>query len=361
MELIVNKHVFGECVGHVYVVEFQKRGFPHAHIVVFLAARHRALDPAVIDQVVRADIPDPVSEPRLHRAVITHMIHGPCAVPDPAPQSARPVRQGVVQHAPSQQRRHVRRGVTWVPPWLRDPLLRPLLPVLDQPCQQDHPGTCSKCFPKDFQEETMTDPDSGYPLYRRQRHGHTGTTPGPRGKPVDSSWVVPYNPYLLLLLDAHCNVEICAGIKAVKYLFKYMLKGSDHINVTLQHEQKDDEKASGADEARDEVQDYLSARYLTPPEAMWRLFSFSIQKNSHTITRLAVHLEGQQTMFFEAGTEQHAVEANRQTRLTAWFELNKKDPAARQYLYPDIPKHYRFSANAWHPRRNNAGSKVISR
>ena len=33
-----------------------------------------------------------------------------------------------------------------------------------------------------------------------------------------------YNPWLLLVFDSHINVEICSGIRACKYLFKYVLK-----------------------------------------------------------------------------------------------------------------------------------------
>lgn len=235
-----------------------------------------------------------------------------------------------------------------------------------EPCQEEQAGTCSKEYPKTFQEETENHPDSGYPLYRRPRHGNIGTTP--QGQRVDSSWVVPYNPYLLLLLDAHCNVEICSSIKAVKYLFKYMLKGTDRVNVVLRHEplqQGEEEKkvaVDPGDNGRNEVEDYLNARYLTPPEAMWRLLSLPIQKNSHTIVRLAVHLEGQQTVYFETGTEEKVVEDDRRTKLTAWFELNKHDPQAHQYLYHDIPCHYVWHRNGWHARKSMAaGKKVISR
>jgi hypothetical protein len=37
----------------------------------------------------------------------------------------------------------------------------------------------------------------------------------------DNRWVVPFNPYLSLRFSCHINVEICASIKAIKYLHKY--------------------------------------------------------------------------------------------------------------------------------------------
>ncbi|PWZ34228.1 hypothetical protein Zm00014a_038493, partial [Zea mays] len=42
------------------------------------------------------------------------------------------------------------------------------------------------------------------------------------GCQLDNRWVVPYNPYLLRLLNCHNNVEACRSIKVVKYMFKYI-------------------------------------------------------------------------------------------------------------------------------------------
>ena len=41
---------------------------------------------------------------------------------------------------------------------------------------------------------------------------------------VDDRYVVPYNKELLKLFDCHINVECCANVKAVKYIFKYIFK-----------------------------------------------------------------------------------------------------------------------------------------
>ena len=77
---------------------------------------------------------------------------------------------------------------------------------------------------------------------------------------------------------------------------------------------------------------------------MWRLSEYRMHEQSHTITRLAVHLPDQQRVYFREGQEAEAVEreASRKTHLTAWFELNDRDVTARQYLYPEIPLHFVF-------------------
>jgi hypothetical protein len=61
--------------------------------------------------------------------------------------------------------------------------------------------------------------EDGYPRYRRRDNGITASV----GKyDVDNQWVVPYNPYLLMKYNAHINVEVCATVKSIKYLFKYV-------------------------------------------------------------------------------------------------------------------------------------------
>ena len=41
---------------------------------------------------------------------------------------------------------------------------------------------------------------------------------------MQNCWVVPYSPYLLARYDAHINVEICANVKACKYIFNTSTK-----------------------------------------------------------------------------------------------------------------------------------------
>jgi len=54
---------------------------------------------------------------------------------------------------------------------------------------------------------------------------------------IDSRWVVPYNAYLLLRYNTRINVEYCASVKAVKYLYKYIFKGHDRAVVPLSPDQ----------------------------------------------------------------------------------------------------------------------------
>jgi len=302
----VRKHQrFGAVVAYTAIIEFQKRGLPHSHIVVTLTDECKPRDSDIIDRMVSAELPDPRVHPELHAIVRQHMIHS-C--------SAR--------------------------------------------CLDD--GRCSKRFPKAYQSFTEADVD-GFPLYRRRSPADGGVAVTDEAAQIDNRWVVPYNEWLLLKYNAHLNVEICTSIKAIKYLFKYVTKGADRARVAFSAESAaSDEAEVPAAVARDEVQEYVDARFVTPTEAMWRIFELPMYFQSHTIQRLAVHVEDGQLAYFQEGKE--AAVDFRHTTLTAWFQLNAEDENARQYLYMEIPEHYVWKGTdrRWRPRQLG-GDFVIGR
>ena len=46
--------------------------------------------------------------------------------------------------------------------------------------------------------------------------------------------MILYNSYLLLKYEVHINVEICTSIKLVTYLYKYVFKRSNHVDVSIE-------------------------------------------------------------------------------------------------------------------------------
>ena len=146
------------------------------------------------------------------------------------------------------------------------------------------------------------------------------------------------------------------SIKSVKYIFKYVYKGHDCINLELSE--------GNNVYNHDEIKMYMDARYVSAPEAYWRLSEFEIHGKSHVIYRLPVHLPDFQKVYFRPGTEEEALARSTTTQLIAWFDLNQCDSAANQYLYVEIPNHYVYIKNKneakWKERRRG-GDKVISR
>ena len=134
---------------------------------------------------------------------------------------------------------------------------------------------------------------------------------------------MPYNPYLTAKYDAHINVEICANIKAYKYIFKYVYKGSDRASLRVQRD-------NGVDDADpdqiDEVDEYRDARWIGSAEACWRIFGFNMHGHKPAVERLQLHLPNEQGVQFDEDDDLAVLlgaKAERETTLTAFFKLNQ--------------------------------------
>ena len=60
---ILQRGVLGKVVAHVHVIEFQKRGLPHVHMLIILAESDKLNTPDDYDKIVRAEIPNQDEEP----------------------------------------------------------------------------------------------------------------------------------------------------------------------------------------------------------------------------------------------------------------------------------------------------------
>jgi len=80
---LTKNNVFGRTVAFIYVIEFQKRGLPHAHILIILDSRDKPRTPAEIDSIVCAEIPNAATHPVLYETVTSFMLHGPCGTAMP--------------------------------------------------------------------------------------------------------------------------------------------------------------------------------------------------------------------------------------------------------------------------------------
>ncbi|WOG81785.1 hypothetical protein DCAR_0100936 [Daucus carota subsp. sativus] len=78
IDLIRKQNFFGRCIGLMHVIEFQKRGLPHVHMLVWLNDSDKPKTAESIDKMVSAEIPDKDKDPVAHAAVSNYMIHGPC-------------------------------------------------------------------------------------------------------------------------------------------------------------------------------------------------------------------------------------------------------------------------------------------
>nr|GEV57667.1 hypothetical protein [Tanacetum cinerariifolium] len=287
--LLFTKHILGVVSSHIYVIEFQKQGLPHAHFLLIMTSAHKLANPDHYNKVVCAEIPDPNKHQELHQLVLKHMIHSPCG------------------HLNTQC-----------------------------PCMEGEPKKCHWNYPRQFQETTRQRDDS-YPLYRQRDNGIEVNV---QKNVLENRWVVPYNPTLSMMFNCHIKVEVCSSIKSVKYAFKYIYKGHDKQVVNVEKNE---------DQVVNKIKRFQDARYVSPPEAMWRIYGFPL-------SNIQVHLPNNQFVRFREDdvlTNIIKRERNKRSMLTAFFKLNEIDTNARQYLYRDIPRYYTWnkSTRVWKRRK----------
>ncbi|KAG2216227.1 hypothetical protein INT45_006933, partial [Circinella minor] len=84
MDDLTKKHVLGTYVAHISVVEHQKQGLPHCHILLILSSDCKLSGPSDYDNIVSAEIPNPDRHPAAYATVTRNIMHGACgpAYPD---------------------------------------------------------------------------------------------------------------------------------------------------------------------------------------------------------------------------------------------------------------------------------------
>ena len=329
-ELLVDlteKHVLGPTSAYLSVIEFQKRGLPHAHILLIFNSYGRVRTPAEVDRIVSAELPElpppGVAIPadayarieRLQRLVCEHMLHDNC-----------------------------------------------LLPTSNKRCRDSKTGRCSKGFPRAQQPATTWTDESIYPLYRRRP---LSTPILFRGKPVSNQWVVPYNPWLLSKYESHINVEVCVGSGGIKYVYKYLAKNLGHGDRAMVTVDRSNEPGV-----------YQQFRTIGACEAAWRLFKFEMSRSAPCVERLPVHLHHQHQVRYEPGAERDAVAAGPDaTRLTEFLSYilhpgrtagGEEHAQIARFTYPTWPGYASWDdrTRVWKPRVRdvyNRGARPVGR
>lgn len=278
-------------------VEFQKRGLPHAHIILWTKTDTTEPTPSLIDSYVSAEIPNPADDPLAYALVAEHMTHGPC---------------GSLNRT--------------------------------CPCMKD--AKCSKFFPKPYNEETFVDQD-GFARYRRRSNDLFIEKGGHR---LDNRWVVPYNLKLLKKYQAHINTEWCNKTIFVKYLFKYVTKGADSSKIYLQRVRNGESAPyDKTTETVNEIREYLDCRYICEQDACWRIFGYDIHRHYPAVERMPVHLPNDNFVTYSARAKMRTLleqEFLRKTMLTEWFTVNQTHAAARNLTYPQFPTKWRWEARS---------------
>ncbi|GIQ86919.1 hypothetical protein KIPB_008859 [Kipferlia bialata] len=300
---IRKKHVLGIDICHVCVVEFQMRGLPHAHILLMLHTRDKPVA-ETYDDFVQAELPDAAIFPTLYGLVFDCNRHEGCA------EEHRPCWDG---------------------------------------------NKCKYGYPKAYCDQT-TVPQVGFPVYRRRGRQLGGNDFNDR--------VVAFNWWFTMRYRCHINVEICSTVLAVKYLYRYLYKGPDHVDadVTVEQDQPrcqvdgvgQDGQAPVGGQAPEHVPDgqdaehvvyhdgdidnegrrvvnecerHVNYRYFGASEACYLIFRFPRNDRNPAVISLPVHLKNQQNVRYNANAGIAYVErahllVPRITELMGWMAAN---------------------------------------
>ncbi|KAJ9541484.1 hypothetical protein OSB04_027990 [Centaurea solstitialis] len=272
----------------IYTIEFQKRGLPHCHALVFLHPNDKITTTDKIDQFISAELPSELNDPCDFEAVRTHMMHGPCG-----------------QLSPS------------------------------SPCMYN--GRCSKGYPKTYYDETFIKHD-GWPCYRRSNNG-AKVQVGRHDIMLDNRFVVPHNRDLLVKYGCHINVEWCNQGMLVKYLFSYLNKGPDQAIVLLEGQNSRTPFSSLLNQV-DEIEECVNCRYISASEACWKLFAFDMHYRSVPFERLLFHEESRNTVYFRDNDQLESVvqrPTDAMSKFTEWMVANQKFPEGRSFYVYRVP------------------------
>ncbi|GJW14187.1 DNA helicase [Tanacetum coccineum] len=151
------------------------------------------------------------------------------------------------------------------------------------PCIKDG-NKCNRNFPKPYSNNTYIDKD-GFVHYQRRE---TRIDTERQNVRLDNSYVVPYNRTLCLRYYPHINVEYYGWTMLIKYLFKYISKGTDRVVANITTPIGETTSTSNVQNIQiDEIQNFVEARYVSPHEACWRILEFPIHYRDLAVLTLA--------------------------------------------------------------------------
>jgi hypothetical protein len=221
---LLRKGLLGPYVYSVVVVEWQKRGLPHAHILLRV-------------HVPGLDMPTP-SMRAINRVTTAE-------VSQLRTRMGRRIYRNTMRHKCTKACRSRLHRCT-------DAASCVLQPV-----------PCKKKFPWPIKRRTQLDPRTGYVIYRRRQ-------------PADRLGVEVSEKVLVAWGGGHANTKVVSTGQIICYLFGYCFKGNDRATWFTELE------ASNGDQFRA----YRRSRYLSSMEAAHRGFEFanaSIHPKVHTV------------------------------------------------------------------------------
>ena len=233
---ITKKSVLGRIQGYVYVIEYQQRGMPHAHICVILEDSCKPSDPSELDKMIFAEIPK-------------------CR-------------------------------------------------FADEICKQQETR-------KKFQKILSK-------LKRKLKN-------------MDG----------YVQKDYYINVEYCGSIKAIKYLYKYMMKGKDRAQMTVSKQSSNNYKEEDVDIHENEILTYKRGRLISANEAHYTLEKGGVTEMTPIVRRLGYYIPSKRKVLIDIDKSllenEESIEKNlKNHEMYQWMERNKLERENYEEFFGDL-------------------------
>lgn len=289
MAFVIHETILREFKAHVRIIEFRKRGLPHAHCILFLAPQSKValLQPNSSDALTSAEIPS-TDNWSLRQVILKHNIHCHCG-------------------------------------------------KLNSSAVGMKDGPCTKRFPKKDLDETGDDDSPLYITYRRlvpNRIEEMGLRKYRKAlgslleTQIGNSWDVPYSARLPTMSQCHLIVALCISrVGGFTYLFQCVYKVQDRGTMRLVRR----EQHYGG------IGQYLDALHFSASEAIWDLFQFEIIDKHPPVVQLDVHLKNHHTVYFKENQQGCATQKSKPgTKLSKLFSASLKWPGPSHVKYSYI-------------------------
>ena len=138
-------------------------------------------------------------------------------------------------------------------------------------------------------------------------------------------------------------MKVSTRLETVKYLSKYIYKGSDRATIEI------------SSRVQNEIKAYLDGQFIGPTEAYQKIFEFNIYGESLAVQHLSIHLPNEYYVNFHAHHTVNEVLVRQnveKTQFTAWFDYNSAYDNGLGLTYQQFPQHSTWNAKAksWYSR-----------
>jgi hypothetical protein len=240
IKFIKTSKIFGSVSGEVTRIEFQKRGMPHAHLLIW----------------TDADLTDPTS------------VHQFLSAEYPTLELAQSDFNFFFQRDYDETNNEHVTFIEWYLPLIQNRVKSLMTHKHSNRCG----GTDAKCQWK-------------YPFLTGNNQAfftHMNYLVHMRRDPPKDQWIVPHNRILIALFNCHINGEPCACSSCIGYILEYLGKKEKDVGVKIT-------TPPGKKQPRNHIKEFLTSGYHGTCEIAWRIRGWQLYRAIPAVTQIRMH------------------------------------------------------------------------